>query len=725
MLFSYNWLKQYIDLTNISAQKVGELLTLHSFEVESIKKNGNDWILDVDVLANRGHDCRCHLAIAMELAAILGKKPKQNYQNLASQKITLAQAKLKPVNIKVQSSKQVSRYAALVIENIKVAISPKWLVDYLEAIGLRSINNVVDLTNYIMCEVGQPMHAFDYDKILALSSEGKMIVRLSRQGEKVVTLDGVERELPTGILVIEAGKKLIDLAGIMGGQASEIGPETKNIILQAACFDGPTIRRATKLLGHRTDASDIYQHNIDPNLADLALGRSLHLLKEVTGLVRVVQKIDFYPEKKIAKQIKLDLAQVNSLLGVELSRDKIIQILQSLDFVARKSDSDASAQHQSHPEAPRIVARGKLRAEGPHTKSIIVLVPIRRLDVVMPEDLIEEIGRIYGYEKIPAKMPYINLAPPEINQQAAYKNQIRQSLINWGFNETINYVFTPHLFDERRIYRQKGEGFTGQNGPSAVPLQNPIAKDKICLRMSLIPGLAQNIKNNLKYFSAIRLFEIGRIWCQNLNQNKQLIIHEKESLAGVLLCSDEKEPFFVLKGFVENLIQSFGISDIWFDDALAKDESAFLENDFNVRALAQIKTGDRLLGYCGELRDFAESSAVGFELDLDVLTQETISERMYEPLAKYPSSVRDLAILVPPKTKVGQVLGEINELNVLELIDVDLFDLYQGEELDDKKNLAFHLIFQSSKKTLTDREVDGFMAKIIKNLQEKGWEIRK
>jgi len=681
MLFSFNWLKQYIDLTNISAQKVGELLTLHSFEVESIKKNGSDWILDIDVLANRGHDCRCHLAIAMELAAILEKKPKQHYQNLTSQKIALARGKLRPINIKVQSNKQVPRYAALVIENIKVAASPKWLVGYLEAIGGRSINNVVDLTNYIMCEVGQPMHAFDYDKILALSPEREMIVRLSRQGEGVVTLDGVERELTAGILVIEAGKKLIDLAGIMGGQVSEIGPETKNIILQASCFDGPTIRRATKLLGHRTDASDIYQHNIDPNLADLALGRSIHLLKEMTGPVRVVQKIDFYPEKKIAKQIKLDLAQANSLLGVELSRDKIIQILQSLDFVVQKSNSGG--------------------------KSIVVLAPTRRLDVVMPEDLIEEIGRIYGYKKIPAKMPYINLAPPEINQQAAYKNQVRRSLINWGFNETINYVFTD------------------KSSSLALPLQNPIAKDKICLRMNLIPGLAQNIKNNLKYFSAIRLFEIGRIWCQNLNQNKQLIIHEKESLAGVLLSSDGKEPFFLLKGFVENLIQSFGISDIWFDDALAKDESAFLENDFNVRALAQIKIGDRLLGYCGELRDFAGSIAVGFELDLDVLTQETISERMYEPLAKYPSSVRDLAILAPPETKVGQVLAEINESNVLELVDVDLFDLYQGEELDDKKNLAFHLIFQSSKKTLTDREVDIFMAKIIKNLQEKGWEIRR
>ncbi|PJE58882.1 MAG: hypothetical protein COU83_01370, partial [Candidatus Portnoybacteria bacterium CG10_big_fil_rev_8_21_14_0_10_40_22] len=225
MLFSFNWLKQYIDLTNISAQKVGELLTLHSFEVESIKKNGSDWILDIDVLANRGHDCRCHLAIAMELAAILEKKPKQHYQNLTSQKIALARGKLRPINIKVQSNKQVPRYAALVIENIKVAASPKWLVGYLEAIGGRSINNVVDLTNYIMCEVGQPMHAFDYDKILALSPEREMIVRLSRQGEGVVTLDGVERELTAGILVIEAGKKLIDLAGIMGGQVSEIGPE--------------------------------------------------------------------------------------------------------------------------------------------------------------------------------------------------------------------------------------------------------------------------------------------------------------------------------------------------------------------------------------------------------------------------------------------------------------------------------------------------------------------
>lgn len=681
MLFSFNWLKQYIDLTNISAQKVAELLTLHSFEVESTRKSGNDWVLDVDVLANRGHDCRCHLAMAMELAAILGEKLKQNYQNLASQKIVLTRGKLKPVDIKVVSAKQVLRYVALVIENIKVAPSPKWLVDYLEAIGSRSINNVVDLTNYIMYEVGQPMHAFDYDKILALSPERKIIVRSSRRAEKVTTLDGVERELPAGVLVIEVGNKLIDLAGIMGGRASEIGSDTKNIILQAACFDGPTIRRATKLLGHRTDASNIYQHNIDPNLADLALGRGLYLLKEMVGAVKVVQKIDFYPEKKIAKQIKLDLIQVNSLLGVELSVGKVIQILQSLNFVVRESD--------------------------PHANSIIVLVPTRRLDVAIPEDLIEEIGRIYGYEKIPAKMPYVNLAPPEINQQAAYKNQIRQSLINWGFSETINYIFTD------------------KNSPLASSLQNPIAKDKTCLRISLISGLAQNVKNNLKYFSAIRLFEIGRIWCQSIDKNKQLVIQEKESLAGVMLCADEEEPFFLLKGFVENLIQSLGISDIWFDDALREDELVFLESDFNVRALAQIKTDDRLLGYCGELRDFLDRKVVGFELDLSALVQETISERMYEPLAKYPASMRDLAILVSQEIKVGHVLAIINELDIPELIDVDLFDSYQGEELDDKKNLAFHLIFQSSKKTLTDREVDDFIFKIVKKLQEKGWEIRK
>lgn len=713
MKISYNWLKEYIDLKGVSAKKVADLLTLHSFEVESVEKKGDDWALDIDVLPNRGHDSRCHLAIAMELAAILNKKPKFSYQTLKTTALSIAKAKLMPVEVKIACpDKIVPRYAGLVIKNVRPGLSPKWLQERLKAIGLRTINNLVDLTNYIMYELGQPMHAFDYDKISSLyrigigsRKEAQMIVRLSKKGEKVMTLDKVERELNQGILIIESGGKLIDLAGIMGGALSEIGPKTKNIILQAACFGGTTIRRATKTLDHRTEASDIYQHNIDPNFADLALARAWYLLKQI-AVGQIVQKIDFYPQKYTAPTINLDLTKVRSLLGVNLSEKKIIQILKALNFDV-----------ETHGHA-----------------SLRVIPPTRRLDINIPEDLIEEIGRIYGYQNIKPVMPRVHLQPAEPNEAVIYKNQMRQILVNLGFDEVMNYIFT--YFDVET------HGHTSLQ-KKLVALQNPISQEKTHLRISLLPGLVQNLKDNLKNFSEMQIFEIGHVFNtvetglvpvshsrKKRDNHKGCLykINEKENLAGVLLLPHEKELFFRAKGIIDVFLQSLGLHDIWYDDVLEKSETVDIGgNMFDQAVLAQIKVGEKIIGHLGQLEQkFADQVAAGFEFDLASLIQEITEERMYEPPSRYPALVRDLAVLVPPATKVAEVLNTIHSVDILELFDVDLFDMYEGETLAGRKNLAFRLVFQSRERTLNDRQVNKFMTRIMQAIEkQKGWTVRK
>ncbi len=660
MIFSYNWLQSFFNKKLPAPEKLAEVLTKRSFEVREIKNikipSGDDVLLDIDILPDRTHDCFSHLGVAKEISALFNLPLKP----FPEPKLKILKEKAeKYLKLKVLEPELCKRYMAAIMLNIKVGPSPLWLEKRLVAVGQKPINNIVDAANYVMFEMGQPLHAFDMNKI----SPAKIIVRRAKRGEKIITLDDKKFELDENILVIADNYEPLAIAGIKGGKKAEIDKKTKDIIIEAANFDFANVRSTSKKLGLVTGASVGFENGISPALAEKAMERMINLIYEVAGGELVAEKIDFYPAPVPAPKIILSQADVSKLLGVVIPEKDILSILNRLGFKIKKTK-----------------------------KELAVIGPIERLDIRGKEDIIEEIIRIYGYEKIPTKIPEGFLAPAARNDNFFYSNIIRDILVAAGFSEIYNYSFSP-----------AGE----------VEIENPIAIDKKYLRANLLDGLKDNAERNLKYFDEIRIFETGKIFTRPLKG----LVEEKNSLAGLISSKNQKTKmgeFLEIKGTLEMLFSKLGISDFWFDD---------LPENKNIRAdrplkLAEIKIGNDSIG-------FIDKNA--FEIDLEKLVRLANEEIEYRPVSKYPAVIRDIAVLVSLKTRVMEVLDIIENTAGKLLIDTDLFDIYEGEELEGgRKNLAFHLIFQSPEKTLSDKEINSLMDKIIRALEENSsWRVRK
>jgi len=669
MVFSYNWLKQYVKLPK--PEKLAQVLTMHSFEVEEIKKVGKDYVLDIDVLPNRGHDCLSHWGVAREISAILDR----DLEPLKRKRLKKEKGEIGLINLKIKCPKLVPRYSAIVVEGVKVGPSPKWLKEKIESVGLRSINNIVDLTNYVMLEIGQPLHAFDYDKIQG----HQMILRESKNGERLVTLDDSSHTLDKGMLVIEDKNRLIDLVGIMGGKLTEIDLKTKNIVLQAGNFDRQTIYKAVKKLNHRTEASNIYSQGIDPNLTISTLERTYFLLTKL-GEGKIVQIIDFYPKKVQPKKIKLDLNYVEKLLGIKIPGKEVKRILERLG----------------------------LKIKNCKLKILNVVVPTFRLDISLQEDLIEEIGRIYGYEKIPSTFPVVSLIPPRRNFGIFWEDATKNILKELGFTEVYNYSFIGEK--EAKIFGYEGKGI--------IEVENPMSKEQRYLRPNLIPNLLKNVVDNFRYFDEIKIFELGKIFRGQ----------EKQMLSGLIAQKKGGDEFYRLKGVVDSLLNKLGISDIWYDEHKATPEQSKIFI-WQSGKIAEIKIGNEEIGFLGEISSkiLKNGKAIVFDIDFEELTKICSEEHEYQPISQYPAAVRDLAILVPTDIKVVDVLNKINIAGGVLIRDVDLFDIYEGESIaQGKKNLAFHIVYQAENRTLKSKEIDAIQNKIIKTLEKKpDWEVRR
>lgn len=485
------------------------------------------------------------------------------------------------MKIEVKNKKLVPRYSAYLIEGIKIKPSNKKIQERLKSVGIRPINNVVDITNYIMLDLGQPLHAFDVDKI-----KGDMIIRNAKKGENITTLDGKKHRLNNKEIVIENNNKLIDLAGIMGGANSAISSNTTGILLQAAIFDPAAIRKASKDLNQITDASHIYERGLDPLLTIEALDKAVKLL----GQGKIVKNIDIKNKRYSPKKIKYK------------SNNKEKKILISLGF--------------------------KIKGE-------IIEVPSWRNDVSIIEDLEEEIYRIDGYYKIKPEMPELSLRVPESNSWARIA---KQSLASSGYTEVYNYSFT-----------NKGE----------LKIKNKSAY----LRTNLLDGIKENLKNNLKNFKEVRIFELGKVYHKK---------GESWILAGA------GTDFLETKGVLEKLLEDMGIALENFDNTWVKDNL--------------------------------------FELDFGKLSELASGEREYQPIPKYPAVKRDISILVNYDIAIEEVLRVIQNAGGNLVFDVDLFDVY---EMDDQRSLAFHIIYQSMDKTLTDKEVSKLHKKIEKAIERE------
>ncbi len=679
MNFSYNWLKQYVKGRLPNAQKLAELLTMHNFEVEGIEKKGPDWVLSVKVLPNRS-DCLSHWGLAREIAALSGNK----MEPIKRLKIKKQKGQIKPLKLEIKNPGIAPRFSAIVIEGVKMQGSPAWLRKSLESVGIRSLNNIVDLTNYIMLETGQPLHAFDYDKIIG----GKMVLRKAKAGEEVKTLDGKMHKLFDGALVAEDKNNLIDLAGIMGGKESEVDESTKNIVLQAANFDRKSIYVAAKRLNHRTEASDIYAQGVDPNLTMPALERANFLLGKLGG-GKIVQIIDIYPKKVFPKKVRLETDYIGSLLGVQITLREIINILRALEF--------------------KFVQKGR---------NLYVEVPTFRQDVSIREDLVEEIGRVFGYENIKPEFPVTSLMPPRINENLAWQNIAKNNLKEAGFDEVYNYSF---------ISQQEAENF-GYSLDELVEIKNPTSADYRFMRPTLIVNLLKNVyRNQGQNYGQMRFFELGKVFFKK-------DLEERPMITGLIYKQQDQKSqgFFEAKGAVDSTLQNLGVDDARYDEVKPLPEET-KSKIWDLHKSSQVKIGEDQIGFLGEINPKLlsifniQGKIFVFDLDFAKIKKYVSEEREFEPISEYPSAIRDLAILVPHEVKVDDVLN-VMETNGGELVvDIDLFDIYEGEHLEqDKKSLAFRIVYQAKDRTLKSEEINTLQEKIIKALEENpDWEVRR
>ncbi|MFY9457974.1 MAG: phenylalanine--tRNA ligase subunit beta [Candidatus Spechtbacterales bacterium] len=685
MKFSYNWLQSFFGESLPEPEKLAEILTMHSFEVEEVSKKGDDYILDIDILPNRASDCLSYLGIAREIAALTGISNKFLPRGGILNRWTVRKLSNKKNLLKVSADNNLCpRYAAYVIGGIKITDSPEWINKRLASMDQKSINNVVDITNYIMWELGQPLHAFDLGKIEGAS----MNIRLSKKGEKLETLDGTKHDFGDDAIVIEDSGRIVDLAGIKGGANTQIDGNTKTIIFQAAIFDPARIRRTTQKLGIKTDAATRYMHGFDLALPTQALERAMALLGETNHKAKIVQKIDIYPNPTKPKKITLDVDYANALLGTDLSKKAMEQTLEKLGFVLSS------------------LAKG-FRFKDIGSK-LEVTVPRYRLDINIAEDVIEEIGRIYGYENIEPASPRGILIAPRRNERVFWRSMARQILTGFGFSEVYNYSM-----------------IAGGQGPE---LQNPMSDEFRYLRTSLWPGVLKNISSNSRYFESMRIFEIGKVFLrdeENISENENCIFAMRDQKGG-----GEGKGFYTIKGYLDEFLNKLGITDFYYDPALSKEEEDRLSFLHPGRRANIIVDGAKI-GFIGEMHPSAygkydiEGRAYCAEFDFEKVSAAAEEEHIYQKPSKYPEVVRDIALLVPRGTMVVEVLNAINSVSGPLLRDVDLFDMYEGENIaDGMKNLAFHLLFQSYERTLTSQEVDEIMSRIAKAMEEKLWEVR-
>lgn len=682
MKFSYNWLKGLADFKESPAQ-LAELLNLCSFEVEGAEKIGRDWVLDVKIPTNRISDAGNHWGLAREIAAILGKNPKYETRNPKQATSYQLQA-TSSIRIKISTPDLCPRYTAKVMEIKALGRSPKWLRERLLTCGLRPIDAVVDITNYVMLETGQPLHAFDLEKIQG----EKMTIRESRKGEELVTLDGVKHVLPQGTIVIEDTNRLIDLAGIMGGENSAVSHGTKKIFLQAATFDPVRIYKTSHALNFSSAASKLYAAGLDPNQTYAGLTRAAELL-EKSGAKRVEPPMDIYPKKVAPANILFRIKYANSVIGRELAPIFYKTVFERLGLGVEK-----------------------------HGDDFLVEAPTVRRDLQIEEDLIEEAVRMFGYEKISGKLPEVLLSPGQRNNEAWWAERTRDFLAGAGFTESLLYEFTG----DEELAR------FGMGPAEAIPLENPMNPEtKYLVPRTLIKYLSSAAENS-RNFDTIKLFGIATSFSgPKLNERRDLV------LALAQKNTSGEEEFYELKGVVDGLLEKMGISDHWYDEARDKRQGIKDKSIFHPYRNAEIKIGNEKIGNLGEIHPVilenvkSKARIVAAEIDLGKLWKAATAESEYRPIGKYPAIVRDIAVVVPANIRTENVLDIIENIGGKLLTDTDLFDYFQDEEMREaeEKSLAFRLVFQSPDRTLKDEEITKLVNKITKALEQKGWEVRK
>lgn len=630
----------------------------------------NKAVIDFEITSNRP-DCLSIVGMARETAATLGTSYRYPETGFKVQNSSNINDSLK---VEVKDSKLCRRYMARGVKNVKIEQSPSWMQERLMDAGVRPINNIVDITNFVMLELGEPMHAFDRREI----SSGVIVVERAAEGEKFTTLDEVERTLNSEVLNIKDGNKTIGLAGIMGGLNSEVKEDTTEIVFECANFDGTNIRVSSKNLGLRTEASSRFEKDLDPNLAQIALDRACNLV-EALGAGEVMEgTIDIYPEPVKEKVLEVSASWLNKFLGTDISAAKAKDYLDSLEL--------------------NTVISGD---------TLIITVPTFRGDINIKEDVAEEVARIFGYNNIPTTVMSSVALQGGKNVSQKIVDKIVETLIGCGLNEAISYSFvSPKVFD--KVLLPKDSSLR-----NVVAIKNPLGEDFSIMRTTSIPSIMEALARNYsRNNDEVKLFEIGKVYIPNEDANK---LPEEKKIITIGMYG--KVDYLDLKGIVENVLDTLGINNASFQR-----ESS--NPTFHPGKTADLYVKKDLLGTLGEIHpDVSENYGVDERcyvvvLDLDMLISLTNTDKKYRPLPKYPAVTRDLAVLVDENILVAQIDEIIRKQGSNMVESIKLFDVYKGSQIPEgKKSVAYSLSYRLEHKTLTDAEVNKVHDKILRTLE--------
>lgn len=679
MFISYTWLRELTG-TKLSPDHVRDRLTNVGLAVDAVEERGEDFVLDVEVPSNRG-DCLSHIGIAREIAVIENSQVQTPESNVHSTKGTTSDF----ASVEILDPDLCPRYAARIVRGVKIGPSPEWLTKKLESIGQRPINNVADITNYVLHEFGQPLHAFELAKL----TESKIIVRRARKGESIKTLDGIDRKLDDQMLVIADANEAVAVAGVMGGEFSEISDATTDVLIESAYFNASSVRRTAKLLGLHTEASHRFERGTNPDGVLAAQERCTSLICELAGGVATGDALDAYPKPLPIKSVTLRPARIEAVTSLRVDDAELKRILAALGFALTNEGSEA----------------------------LVYIVPSWRHDVSIEEDLIEEVARHAGYDQIGSELPPATAAG-EYHRAEGRKRALRRSLAQSGYDEAIDFSFIETTNEFELIPELA-------NASEPVVLVNPIIEEASRMRPTLLPGLMSSIRHNLNQGTRdLCLFETGRVFAGSTGGD---LPREREALAlaitGGRLEANRAQPvgeqdFFDIKGTLEAAVDAMNLPPLSFASATTR--------HLRPGQSAAILIDGIRIGSIGRL---AESVAGGYkfrqpvfvaELDLTSLLKHPEQPVLYSRLPRFPSIVRDVSLLVDRSTAVAELISAARDDAGRNLVDVAFVGTYEGEGVaESKRSVTLRFEFRADDHTMRDEEVDALHWPIVESLKAR------
>ena len=679
MRVSLDWIKEFVDL-KASAQEVADRLTMAGLEIEGMEKVGDDVVMEVNVTPNRP-DCLSILGVAREAAAAFCLPLRLPLSEVAAESGPCA------IAVEINDTDLCHRYAGRQISGVRISQSPEWLRSRLEKCGIRSINNIVDVTNYILLEFGHPLHAFDSSKVAG------SIIRVARAGEgrSMMTLDNVERDIPEDTLLIWDGAEPVAIAGIMGGERSSVTETTTDIFLESAYFNPASIRKSSKLLGLRSESSYRFERGTDIIFLEAALNRAALLIAELGG-GKISSIVDAYPITYSPIEITVPYSKINRLIGIDIPKKETLELLNNIGITAKDSGDYLTA-----------------------------VPPSFRGDVTGTVDIIEEVARCYGYSRIPARPPKAALTDASIDIKAYRIRAVRETVRKSGFDEVVNFSFMNSAdLDLLSIIENIDEPRRKH-----LMLKNPLRQEECLMRTTLVPALLRNFIYNLsRGINDIRIFELSRVFIHHGSQ----LPEEELNLAGLYfsdntssLWEEQSPPFYIVKGVLEAVLKELRLQGISFRYS----DEAFLHPGKS----ADIYYGDRKLGYIGEFSPkiterlelkIKKPQIIVFEVNIGSLVNMPGQKVAYEQIPRYPAIERDVAMILDDQVTAYELVRGFREFRSDIIENAVLFDHYRGKNLPEgKKSLGVRVTYRSKDRTLTETEIEPVHALLVESVSRK------